>query len=62
MLCNGNQRSVVGQLYFKNKERKKQTQKKRPDLCLPEAEGGEQGELNEGSQKVQISSYKIYKY
>ena len=36
----------------------KQTQKKRSDLWLPVV-GWERGGLNEGSQKLQASNYKI---
>ena len=32
------------------------------DLWLPEVEGWGEGELEEGGQKVQTSSYKINKY
>lgn len=40
----------------------KQTHRKRQDLCLPEAGGRGEGELDEDNQKVQISSYNINKY
>ena len=36
--------------------------KKRSDLWLPEVGTEREGELDEGSQKVQTSSYKINKY
>ena len=45
---------IVGQLHFKNKE----PHRKRDDLWLTGAEFGEE-ELDEDSQKVQTSSYKI---
>ena len=58
MVYNGNQHSTVGQLYFKTKKthRKKETRS-----VVTKGEGGE-GELDEGGQKVQTSSYKISKY
>ena len=34
---------------------------KRPDLCLPEVEGGMEGDLEESGQKVQTCFYKINK-
>ena len=43
----------------RKKERKK---KKRSDLWLPQMGRGRKGDLNEGSQKAQTSSYKINKF
>ena len=53
--------SVVGQLYFKNKQAINVIEK---DIQFVVARGGGWGkaELNEGNQKVQTSSYKINKY
>ena len=48
--------SVGGQLYFKNK----QTHRKRNQVTS--SNGLREGEPDEGSQKVQTSSYKINKY
>ena len=58
MVYNGNQHSTVGQLYFKTKKthRKKETRS-----VVTKGEAWE-GELDEGGQKVQTSSYKISKY
>ena len=55
MLCSRNLHSVIGELYFKNKQ-KQTPQKKESDLWLPEARVGGV-ELDE-DKKVQISSYK----
>ena len=44
---------VVGQFYFKNK----QTHRKRDQIC-----GYQKAELDEGSQKVQTSNYRINNY
>ena len=38
-----------------------QALRKRDQIWLPEEEDGEKGELDEGSQNVQTSSYKINK-
>ena len=55
----GNVHSVVGQLYLKNK----QTHRKRDQSSDYQGRGtwGE-GDLDEGSQKIKSSSYKINKY
>ena len=55
--------TVWSHLYAESKRQtsKKQTQKKRSDMWLPQVEGRE-GELEEGGQKAQISRYKIKKY
>ena len=61
MLYNRSQHNVAGQLYFKNRQAKKQTNKfvaKEIRPWLPEV-GGVEGEMDVGSQKVQNSSYKI---
>ena len=51
--------SVVGQLYFKNKQTNKQTHRKRDQICCYQRLGGwKERKLDEGSQKVQTSSYK----
>ena len=50
--------SVVGQLHFKNK----QTYRKRDQICVTRGMGWGEGELDEGSQKLQTSSYKMNKY
>lgn len=55
MLCSRNLHSVIGELYFKNKQ-KQTPQKKESDLWLTEARVGGV-ELDE-DKKVQISSYK----
>ena len=57
MLCTRNQHSVVGQLYLKNKLIEKEIK-----LVATRGRGWRDGELNEGGQKVQTSSYKINKY
>ena len=55
MLCAKNEHSVVGQLYLKKKE----THRKRDQMCGYQMHSGRgQEELDEDSQKVQISSYK----
>ena len=48
--------SVVCQLYAKNIQTN--SHKKRSDLWLPEVGNEREGELDEGSQKVQTSSHK----
>ena len=53
--------NIVLQVYYTPKTKQTNSQKKRSDLWLPEAGGG-QGELDEGGQKVQTSSYKINTY
>ena len=55
LCCVTGTNNVVGQLYFKQTHGKK-----RSDLWLSEAggRGGREGELDDGSQKVQTSSYK----
>ena len=61
MLFNRSQHNVAGQLCFKNRQAKKQTNKfveKEIRLWLAEV-GGVEGEMDVGSQKVQNSSYKI---
>ena len=55
MLCNRNQYGVVDQLYIQSKFRK------RDQICSYQRWWGEE-ELDEGSQKIQTSSYKINKY
>ena len=60
MLCKRNWHGVVGQLYFKNKQTNKLTEKEIRFVVTREREQGE-GELDEGSQKVQTSSYSINK-
>ena len=53
--------------YIESKKKKKKPKpnkthrRKRPDLCLPEVEGGMEGDLEESGQKLQTSSYKINK-
>ena len=49
MLCNRNQHSVVGQLYFQNKHTNKLTENSRFGV---NQKWGVGGGLNEGSQKV----------
>ena len=59
MLCAKNEHSVVGQLYIKKKE----THRKRDEMCGYQMHRGRgQEEVDEDSQKVQTSSYKISKY
>ena len=48
----------VSQLYFTNIQTNN-LRKKRSDLWLPEARSVGEGDLNEGSQKVQTTSHKI---
>ena len=55
MMCTRNEYSAVGQLYFK----KKQTHRKRDQFCGYQRWRVGEGELDEGSEKVQTSSYKI---
>ena len=57
MLCTRSYHSVVGQLYFRNKLIEK-------EIIFVVTRGGDcgEGELEEGGQKVQTSSYKINKY
>lgn len=52
MLYTTNYHGVAHQLYIKNKQANIQTNRKKiSNGCLPEA-GGEQGEMDEGSQKT----------
>lgn len=51
---------VVSQLYF-NKQRNKLTEKEVRSV-VTSGQGQRDGELDEGGQKVQTSSYKINKY
>ena len=46
--------SVVGQLYFKNKQK----HRKRDQICAYQKQGVGEEEVDEGGQKVQTSSYK----
>ena len=57
MLYTRNLYSVIGQLFFKNKLTEKEVR-----FVVARGRDWRKGILNEGSQKVQILSYKISKY
>ena len=59
LCCQPRSNSVVGQLYFKNKQMN--SQKEIRSTATRGKELGE-GELDEGCQKVQTPGYKINKY
>ena len=58
MVYNRNQHSTVGQLYFKTEK----THRKKETRSVVTKGEGREGELDDGGQKVQTSSYKISKY
>ena len=61
LCCVTRTNSVIGQLYFKNKQVNKVTEKK-IRFVVTSGRGLGERELGEGSQKVQTSRYKINKY
>ena len=65
ILCNRQKHSVVGLLYLKDRQTSKYTNKLIEGeirVVVIRGQGWEEEELQKGSQKVQISSRKIYKY
>ena len=61
-LCHAPVTNIVLQVNYTTKTNKQNSQKKRSDSWLPEVGGMGEGELDEGGQKLQTSSYKINKY
>lgn len=63
MLCTRTQHSAVSQLYFKNKLKikKKKEKLKAKEIIFVVTRGWREGELDEGGEKAQTSSYKINK-